>query len=263
MTAIWQDRYDRLQIDLDGHIATIVLANPAKKNALTWAMHRELERVWSDIDDDDRIRVVVLVGEGDAFCAGVDFSTDDLAAHVRPPTRGARRLFWNMLDCEKPIIAKVRGPAFGLGASIALLADVVIASDKARFCDSHVRVGIAPGDGGAALWPLLIGFNRAKEFLMLGEPLTAARAAELGLVNHCVADDQLDGFVASMAARLAEGAPLAVSYAKMGVNLMLKQVVAGAFEQSLAYDMLTLKTADHAEGVSAFTQRRPPRFTGQ
>jgi enoyl-CoA hydratase len=248
-------------------IAVVTITNPRRKNALTWQMHCDLERVWDDLDSDDHVRVVILTGAGEAFCTGADFSAQDITQGQqqppnRPRTRGARRLFWSMLDFEKPIIAKVRGPAYGLGASIAVAADIVIAGEDAVFCDSHVKAGIAPGDGGAALWPLLIGFNRAKEYLMTGDTITARKAADMGLINHCVDNDKLDDFVEQMALRLSQGAPLAVSYAKLSVNLLLKQLIGGAFETSLAYDLLTLYTEDHAEGMQAFRERRQPRFKG-
>lgn len=267
MPAIDPGEYKMIAVAKDDRgIVTLTLTNPARKNALSRPMHRELERVWDDVDADDDIRVAILTGAGDAFCAGTDLGVQDddnqAGRSGRPPTRSARRLFWNMLDCEKPIIAKVRGPAYGVGVNIALLCDVVIAAEGARFCDSHVRMGIAPGDGGAAIWPLLIGFHRAKELLMTGEPVTAERAAAIGLINHCVAADALDDAVDTLAAKLAAGPPLAISYAKMSVNVMLKQLMAGAFEISLAYDQLTLFTDDHREGARAFLEKRPPRFTG-
>ena len=167
-----------------------------------------------------------------------------------------------MLDCEKPIIAKVRGPAYGLGVNVALACDIVVAAEGARFCDSHVKNGITPGDGGAALWPLLIGFHRAKELIMTGDPVDARRAADIGLINHCVTDAELDGFVDALARKLADGPPLAISYAKLSVNTMLKQLMAGAFETSMAYDQLTLKTNDVREGASAFLEKRKPKFSG-
>jgi enoyl-CoA hydratase len=265
MPDIDPSRYEWIKISKQEGIATLTLNNPRKKNALPVAMHGEIERVWNDVDADDDIRVVVLTGEGDAFCAGADISGHQdagVARRRRPETRRARRLFWNMLDCEKPIIAKVRGPAYGVGANIALASDIVIAAENARFCDSHVKVGIAPGDGGAALWPLLIGFHRAKEYLMTGDPIDARRAAEIGLINQCVKAEELDICVQRLAERLAAGAPLAIAYAKMSVNLLLKQLVAGAFETSLAYDLLTLSTEDHAEGARAFREKRTPKFTG-
>lgn len=268
------------EIDLESYTGVILckrgsvlyaeLNNPEKKNALNPSMQSDLNRLWREVDEDDEVHVIVLSGKGDAFCAGVDLkaiasSTDP---ESQPPSRPfsvkwSRRAFWGMLDCEKPIISKVRGPAYGLGVSICLSADIVIASDNARFSDSHVKNGIAPGDGGPALWPLLIGFNRAKEHLMLGDAITAAEAAEMGLINHMLPDAELDQFVDDMADRLAGGAPLAIRFAKLSVNVMLKQLFAGAFETSLAYDMLTLRTEDVHEGAQAFVERRPPRFTGR
>ncbi|MAC56763.1 MAG: enoyl-CoA hydratase [Novosphingobium sp.] len=266
MPALDPSEYEWIKISKDDGVATLTLSNPRRKNAVTRPMHKEIERIWDDVDRDDDIRVVILTGEGDAFCAGTDLSMQDSENQSgrkgRPPTKSARRLFWNMLDSEKPIIAKVRGPAYGVGVNIALACDMVIASEGARFCDSHVRMGIAPGDGGAALFPLLLGFHRAKEYLMLGEPIPAPKAAEIGLINYCVPDEELDAVVDGYARRLAVGAPLAISYGKMSVNLLLKQMTAGAFETSLAYDQLTLFTEDHKEGARAFLEKRDPVFRG-
>ena len=123
-------------------------------------------------------------------------------------------------------------------------------------------MGIAAGDGGVALWPLLVGFHRAKEFLMLGDVIPARRAEEIGLINHCVPDDELDAFVDEMARRLADGAPRAISWTKLAMNIVLKQLTAGAFEASVAYDMMTLRMDDAREGSTAFMEKRAPRFTG-
>jgi enoyl-CoA hydratase len=255
-----------IEVSLAQGVLTLALKNPGKKNAINMLMHEELERVWHEADADPDVRVIVLTGSGDAFCSGADLGAlkerADAGEPSRPMTRGARRIFWSMLDCEKPIVSKVRGVAYGLGVSVALAADVVVAAEGARFCDSHVKAGIAPGDGGAALWPLLIGFHRAKELLMLGEPVAAKRAAEIGLINHCVPEAQLDDFVNELVGKLRDGAPLAIAWAKMSVNLMLKQMMAGAFETSLAYDMLSLRTLDHQEGATAFLEKRKPNFRG-
>ncbi|MDX2276906.1 MAG: enoyl-CoA hydratase/isomerase family protein [Hyphomonadaceae bacterium] len=266
MPAIDPKRYEWIKIEKRDAVVTLTLNNPTKKNAVSRPMHREIERVWDDVDADDDIRVAVLTGEGNAFCAGTDLGVQNADNSTgrpgRPPTRSARRLFWNMLDAEKPIIAKVRGPAYGVGVNIALACDIVFAAEGARFCDSHVKMGIAAGDGGVALYPLLIGFHRAKELLMTGDPVEASKAAELGLINYCVPEAELDSAVDAMADKLAAGAPLAISYTKMCVNLLLKQMTAGAFEASQAYDQLTLFTKDHAEGAKAFLEKRKPKFGG-
>lgn len=266
MMKIDPTQYEMLDVSVNDGIAAIAMNNPSRKNAINRRMHTELESVWDAVDADERVRVAVLSGVGDAFCAGIDLGgqheQNQQGRQGRPRTRGARRLFWNMLDCEKPIIAKVRGPAYGLGVNVALACDIVIASEEARFCDSHVRVGIAPGDGGAALWPLLIGFHRAKELIMTGDSIDGRRAAELGLINYCVAETELDARVDAMARKLADGAPLAISYGKLAVNTMLKQLMAGAFETSMAYDQMTLYTQDHAEGADAFLNKRKPQFRG-
>jgi len=265
-TEIDPARYEMLKLEKSDGIVTVTLYNPARKNAVNRQMHLELEQVWDDIDADNDARVAIITGAGDAFCSGIDLGgineENTTGSRQRPRTRGARRLYWNMLDCETPIIARVRGVAYGLGASIALASDIVIAETGARFCDSHVKAGIAPGDGGASLWPLLIGFHRAKELIMTGDPVDAARAEELGLINYCKKPEEFDAFVMQMARKLANGAPLAISYGKLAVNTMLKQLMAGAFETSMAYDQLTLYTSDHKEGAAAFVEKRKPKFTG-
>lgn len=266
MPTIDPGRYEMIKVSVADGIATLTLSNPARRNAVNRAMHGELERIWDDIDADDDIRVAILTGDGGTFCAGTDLGgqarLNNEGRRGRPRTRPARRIFWNMLDCEKPLIAKVRGYAYGLGANLALACDLVYAAEDSRFCDSHVKVGIAPGDGGAALWPLLVGFHRAKELILTGEPIDGRRAAEIGLINYALPDAELDAAVDAMARKLACGAPLAISYGKLAVNTMLKQLMAGAFETSLAYDQLTLYTADHREGANAFLEKRKPRFTG-
>lgn len=266
MTTIDPNDYEGLKLEKRGRVLHAMLSNPGKKNALNHAMIESLHRLWSDADEDDDVYVIVLSGEGDAFCAGIDLSNVATRNDTKPTRRfsvkGPRDTFWRMMDCEKPIISKVRGPAYGLGVNICLSADIVISSENGVFCDSHVKNGIAPGDGGAALWPMLVGFHRAKEFIMLGDPIPAERASEIGLINYCLPDDELDSFVDTMAERLAYGAPTAIAAAKLSVNIMLKQVMAGAFEASMAYDMLTLRTNDVKEGSTAFLEKRKPNFTG-
>jgi enoyl-CoA hydratase len=177
--------------------------------------------------------------------------------------KAIRDRIFDILDCETPVIAKVRGPAYGMGVNIALACDFVIAADDARFCDSHVKNGIVAGDGGVPLFPLLIGFRRAKEMLMFGEPITGQEAAEIGLINKSVPDHELDAAVDAYAAKIVAGPPLALTWTKLSLNILLKQMTLGAFETSIAYDMLSVRTDDVKEGSRAFLERRPPEFTGR
>jgi len=265
MGAVDYSKYERLIVTKTDGIAEVCLNNPAKLNAIDTVMHANLEYVWDDLNADEDVRAVVVTGSGRAFCSGIDIKeqVEKGRSGRGPRPRSSRRLFWNLLDFEKPLIAKVRGAAFGLGASVALLSDVVVAEDQAIFCDSHATLGITPGDGGAALWPLLIGFSRAKELLMLGEQISSAQALELGLINHRVESAKLDGFVKNLANRFASAPPLALWTTKIAVNSMLKQLVAGAFETSLAYDLLTLRTEDHAAAAAAFKDKHKGPFNAR
>lgn len=263
--------YEHVRLSLDERgILTATITNPAKKNAVNAGISRDFDRLWRDIDADIDVRVVVLTGEGNAFCAGLDLSV--LAGtsgegvdprRAKAQAKGIRDRVFDIVDCETPTIAKVRGPAYGMGVNIALACDFVIAAEDARFCDSHVKNGITAGDGGVAFFPLMVGFRRAKELLMLGDPLLGKEAAEIGLINRAVPEAELDATVDEWAVRLAEGPPLAQAWTKLSINALLKQMVLGAFETSIAYDLLSLRTEDVTEGSQAFLEKRKPRFTGR
>ncbi len=269
MPEIDVDRYDHVRLRKEGSILRATITNPSKKNAVNAGVAGDLNRLWREVDADVDVRVVVLAGEGEAFCSGLDLSS--LAERDTPGTmpgrskasaKGIRDRIWDILDCETPTIAKVRGPAYGMGVNIALACDFVVAADDARFCDSHVKNGITAGDGGVPLFPLLIGFRRAKEMLMLGDPISGKEAAEIGLINTSVPGDELDNTVDELAQKLADGPPLALAWTKLSLNAMLKQLTLGAFETSIAYDLLSLRTDDVREGNEAFFEKRAPKFTG-
>lgn len=165
-----------------------------------------------------------------------------------------------LLDCEKPVIAKVNGHAAGLGATIALFCDVIFAADRAKIGDPHVGVGLTAGDGGAVIWPQLVGYARAKEFLLTGEMLPAAEAARIGLVNHCVPAAELDARVDQFADRLAAGASVAIRTTKRAINLGLKKLAAEMMDACLAFEEQASRHADHQEAVAAFREGRKPVF---
>ena len=268
MPAIDVDSYEHVRLSKDGPVLTATITNPAKKNAVNQGIQHDFARLWRDLDNDEDLRVVILTGAGNALCSGVDLSTLSGGSSPRQrrdksTAKGIRDRIFDIMDCETPVIAEVRGPAYGMGVNMALACDFVVASDDARLCDSHVTAGIVAGDGGVPLFPLLIGFRRAKEMLMFGEPVTGKEAAEIGLINKSVPEPELDGVVDEWAARLVAGSPLALSWTKLSLNTLLKQMTLGAFETSIAYDMLTLQTDDVREGSRAFAEKRPPEFTGR
>jgi enoyl-CoA hydratase len=237
------DAYEHVRLQMDDRgILTATITNRGRKNAVNAGVSGDLDRLWRDVDADPDIRVVVLTGDGDAFCAGLDLSVlAGLADEGVDPRRakavakGIRDRVFDIVDCETPTVAKVRGPAYGMGVNIALACDFVVAAEDARFCDSHVKNG---------------------------DPITGTEAAEYGLINKAVPEAELDGATDALAARLAEGPPLALAWTKLSINVLLKQLVLGAFETSIAYDMLSLRTKDVTEGSQAFLEKRKPRFTG-
>jgi len=255
-------------------IAAVTIDHCVRRNALTRSMGRELAVLWDQLAEDPAVRVIVLTGAGQDFCAGADFSdpanfpSDEAgeAPRVQPVnwvTRAARRHVMGIMECEKPVLAKVRGAAYGMGASMALACDMVFAGNSADFCDSHVKMGLAAGDGGVLLWPLAIGVHRAKEYLMTGTPVSAAVAASIGLINRSLPDEELDSHVQAVAEQLRDLPPHAVNYTKMSLNLAVKQMTGAAFEASLAYELYTMRMDDSTEAAQAFLQKRPGIFKGR
>ncbi len=245
-------------------IATVVMDRPDKLNAVGVEMHRALSLVFRALEQDDAVRVIVLTGNGRTFSAGGDLvwmqQMIDEPALFTVTIRQAKEIVLSMLDCEKPLIAKVNGHAIGLGATLALLCDVVFAATSAKIGDPHVGAGLVAADGGAIIWPQLVGYARAKEYLMTGDLMTAVEAERIGLINHAVPAEELDARVAAFAARLAAGAQQAIRWSKATVNIGLKQRAAAMLDAGLAYEAVTNASADHAEAVAAFRDGRPPVF---
>ena len=261
------DAYQCIRFSRQGRVLTVALNRPAQRNAVNAQLHTELSRLWPDLQHDAGSDVVVLTGEGTAFCAGGDI--DWMQSHVDDPAgfermaREGKDIALGQLDLEKPLIAKVNGHATGLGASLALLSDIVLMSADAKIGDPHVSVGLVAGDGGALIWPQIVGFAKARKYLFTGELLAAAEAERIGLVTEVHPRDQLDAAADALAQRLATGATLAMRYTKITTNLPLRALFHAHFDAGLAYECLSNRSADHAEAVAAFRERRPPRFTGQ
>lgn len=259
--------YRALRFERDGDVLCVAIEHPtSERNTVDEILHGELTRLFAELKREDAARAVLLTGRGRIFSAGGDFEwfprLDDLSKleHLR---RDAKQLIWDLLDVEVPIVAALNGPAVGLGASIALLCDVIFMADTATIADPHVRVGIVAGDGGAVIWPLVLGPARAKQYLLTGDPVDAQTAERIGLVNRVVPVGELDAEAMKFAQRLAAGAPLAVQYTKQAVNKLVKDALNTAFDFSTALEIVTFKSEDHREALAALREKRAPRFKGQ
>ena len=264
--------YGCIKVEKADKLATVTLNRPDSLNAVNPQLHHELERIWVDLAEDADVNAILLTGAGKAFCAGGDVKGmasrssgggEGGQRRFALNPHGGRRLVQNMLEVEQPIIGAINGDAVGLGATIALFCDVIVASEKARFGDPHVRVGIVAGDGGAVIWPLLIGPARAKEFLMRGHLVNGAEAAKMGLVNYAVPPEQVLPKARELAQELADGPTWAIRWSKLSVNKWLKDQLNLILDASLAYEMITFTTEDHKEAARAFVEKRKPKFQGR
>ncbi len=258
--------YQDVLVEKRDRVMTITLNAPERLNAFTGPMHNALSRIWDDVNDDPEVHVVVLTGAGRAFSAGgnviaMQQKIDDLDAWDAGMPE-AKRIVFRMLECDKPIIARVNGHAVGLGATVALLCDIIIAADHAKIGDPHVNAGLVAGDGGALIWPQLVGFARAKEYLLTGDLMSAAEAERIGLINHAVPADQLDEKVYGLAQRLAAGAMSSIRWTKQTINIPLRQLAHSMMDLSISLETQSNRTKDHQEAVWAFGEKRRPNFTG-
>lgn len=235
-------------------------------NAVNATVHEELTGLFRALKRETSARAVLLTGSKKAFTAGGDF---DWFPELRDLTRldalrrDAKQLIWDLLDVELPVVAALNGPAIGLGASIALLCDIVVMADSAVIADPHVKVGIVAGDGGAAIWPLLVGPVVAKQYLLTGDPVDSATALRLGLVNDVAPAAEVRDRGLAWAARLAAGAPLALRATKQAVNQQVKRALLDSFDLSAASEITTFLSADHQEALDAMRERRRPKFEGR
>ena len=241
----------------------ITLRTPGKLNALGREAHGQLATVWQTIDRDPDTRVVVVRGADGAFSSGGDLDlVEDIARDWDTRLRvfhESRDLVYNIVNCRKPIVAAIDGPAVGAGLAIALLADISIAAPSARIVDGHTRLGVSAGDHAVIVWPLLCGLAKAKYHLLLCEPVDGEEAERLGLVSLCVPADQLEERSLDVARRLAAGSQAAVQHTKLALNNWLR-AAGPAFDASLALEFLDMTGPDVAEGVAAVRDRRPPSF---
>lgn len=267
MDDAWFEGYQHLRFERAGRVLRIVMNRPEVKNAANVRMHNELSRVFADAGRDAASDIVVLTGAGDAFSSGGDIRAmrDKIADRTlwNDTVDEARALFYSILDLDKPLIARINGAATGLGATLAVYADISVAADTAVIGDPHVKVGLVAGDGGALMWPMLIGFQKAKELLFLGDNVPAAEAARLGLITHAVPAAELDARIDALVERLLKLPPFALRGTKRAINHTLRQLALATFEYGVSLETQSQLTRDHAEAVAAFLEKRPPQFIGR
>ncbi|MEY2471163.1 MAG: enoyl-CoA hydratase [Actinomycetota bacterium] len=254
---------DELAVDrpADG-IVRITLDAPGL-NAVNSAAHGQLADIWPVFDRDDTARVAVIRGAGKGFSAGGDFAMlesiiDDYDTRLRT-MREARDLVMNIVNCSKPIVSAIHGPAVGAGLVAAILADVSVAARTAKIIDGHTRLGVAAGDHAAICWPLLCGMAKAKYYLLTCDPMSGEDAERIGLVSLCVDDDAVQDRAMQIAAQLAAGAQNAIRFTKHTLNHWYRAQVA-AFDASIAYEMLGFGGPDAREGLASHREKRTPKF---
>ena len=253
-------------------IATLTFNRPETLNAMNEAMMGEVERLLIEIEADAGVRVVVLTGAGRAFSSGGDqkrgradevppsFFDGDLGGAL---IERLNRCVLRMQRLQKPIIGSINGVAAGAGMNIALATDLRIAADTARFGEVFARVGLVPDGGGTYFLPRLVGTAKAMELILLADIIDAQEALRIGLVNRVVPADQLESETLKLAERLAQGPTVAYGLAKTGLYQGLGMTLEDVLNMEARNQAIAVRTPDRAEGVAAFREKRPPRFTGR
>lgn len=257
---------DEILVARDGAVATITLNRPDVLNAMRGDMWETLRLALRDVGYDDAIRVVVVTGAGNAFCSGADVSGlgggEGAPTHPLESMRSVGDCFLTLYELPKPTIARVPGVAAGAGANLALMCDLVVASESARFCEIFARRGLSIDGGGSWILPRLVGVQKAKELTFLTTMLSAAEAQSYGLVTRLVADDRLDDEVAELAAKLAEGPPRALALSKAMLNRSFETTIHEALADEARSQAINLRSKDVVEAGAAWIEKRQPHFTG-
>ena len=225
--------------------------------------HRELAEIWLDVDRDPETSVAIIRGLGNGFSGGgsldlVEAMANDFETRAQV-WREARDIVYNVINCSKPIVSAMHGPAVGAGLVVGLLADISIAARNARIIDGHTRLGVAAGDHAALVWPLLCGMAKAKYYLLLCDEVSGTEAERIGLVSLCVDENELLDKAREVAGRLAQGSQSALRWTKYSLNNWLR-MAGPTFDASLALEMLGFTGPDLREGVASLRERRNPRF---
>jgi len=259
--------YQTLIVERGGAIATITLNRPDARNAIDLTMRRELVAALDDVEADEAGRVLVLTGAGGHFCAGGDVKSmraqRSTAAEGRARVELLNRMVQRLVDFPRPTLAMVDGYAVGAGTNLALCCDLVVASDRAKFGELFNKIGLVPDGGGTWLLSRLVGLARAKELIFTGGVFDAAEAARIGLVNRVVPVAELERVTRALAEKIAAGPPGVLRMAKHMVNRAATSDLAAALDLEAYSQGLAVASEDHQEGLAAFFDKRPPKFTGR
>lgn len=260
----WFARYPDLEFERRDHGVLLMTINrPEVLNATDARTHNALSRVWLDIDDDDDTRVVVVTGKGKAFSAGGDLEWIDTMIQdydgMKVAFKEAGDIVYNMTRCSKIIVSAINGVAVGAGLAVALMADISLMAEDARFTDGHIRLGVAAGDHANIIWPLLCGLAKAKYYLITSDFIDGKTADDIGLVSKSVPADDLMTEAFRVADKIATGPQDAARFTKRALNLWVLQA-APAFDASLGFEMLNFLGHDAAEGAAAIREKRKPEF---
>jgi enoyl-CoA hydratase len=259
--------FETLKVERDGPILTLLFNRPERRNATNPKMHQELIEAFRLIAKDDSVGLMILSGAGGYFSAGGDIASmnDSMNDNGRwiAAMAEARELLYSLMDIPHPVIARINGHAMGLSATLALFCDVTVMQEDSRIADTHVKVGLVAGDGGSIMWPVLLGYARAKELLLTGDPLTGAEAAKLGLITHAVPKDELEAKVADIAQRILANPRIAVRGTKQAINMALRSTLDALVDGHLGLETISYMSSDYREAVAAFVGKRAPVFTGK
>ncbi|HVL32795.1 MAG TPA: enoyl-CoA hydratase [Actinomycetota bacterium] len=268
---------DVLLITNEGGVRTLTLNRPERKNSISADLREEMLAQIDDARADEEVRCLVITGAGDAFCSGVDLTRSgvtkeatagerrapDLRAIRESMKSGMQRVITSLWELDKPVIASVNGVAAGGGAQLALVCDLVVAAESARFIEIFVKRGLAVDSGGGWLLPRLVGLHKAKEMVFFGESVSARDALGMGLINRVVPDAELPAATAEWASKLATGATRAIGVSKGLLNRALTQDLASALDDEATAQAYVSQTDDFREGVRAFAEKRAAEFKGR